>query len=235
MNLTTPQATIVCLPFAGAGASVFHSWKNLSANFTLLAVQLPGREKRFAEPAYHNVTDAVAGIMPELMAELDFTLPIVFFGHSMGAVLAFELARTMCNQKQAKVKGLVVSGSPDPWNNRDEHASGLPDDEFVRRINEFAGYSHPALEDPIMREVLLPTLRADVELHESYRPLTETPLPVNILTIRGTEDELVSSKEIQLWHKATSADIFHKELPGGHMYLMDMPQAVIELIETAFF
>jgi surfactin synthase thioesterase subunit len=173
--------------------------------------------------------------MPELMAELDFTRPIIFFGHSMGAVLAFELARAMGNEKLAKVQGLVVSGSPSPWDNRDESASGLPDDEFVRRVSEFAGYSHPALEDPVMREVLLPTLRADVELHESYHPLTENPLPINILTIRGSEDELVSSEEKQLWLKATAAKILHKELPGGHMYLMDNPQDIIALIENAFF
>ncbi|ABC28861.1 predicted thioesterase involved in non-ribosomal peptide biosynthesis [Hahella chejuensis KCTC 2396] len=224
---------LVCLPFAGAGASVFHEWKDLSDKLNVIAVQLPGREKRFVEPAYTNVAEAVQGIMPELMAELDFSKPIVFFGHSLGAVLAFELARAMCAEEKANVQGLIVSGSPSPWNNREERASGLPDDEFVRRVNEFAGYSHPALEDPIMREVLLPTLRADVEMHESYHPLADDSLPITVLTIRGSDDELVTAEDKALWSKASSVQTLHEELPGGHMYLMDDPTAVIALIESA--
>ncbi len=225
--------SLVCVPFAGAGASVFNDWKSLSKNFDIYAVQLPGREQRFIEPAYTNIKDAVQGIMPELLAELDLSKPIVFFGHSLGAVLAFELARAMYREENTNVQGLIVSGSPSPWNSREKYASGLPDEEFLLRVNEFAGYSHPALEDPIMREVLLPTLRADVEMHESYQPLTDDSLPIKVLTIRGNEDELVTAEDKALWGKASSVQTLHEELPGGHMYLMDDPKAVIGLIESA--
>jgi surfactin synthase thioesterase subunit len=235
MTTNTKLATIVCLPFAGAGSSIFNSWTKLSNKFNILPVKLPGREKRFAETAYQNIKEAITGIVPELLDELDFSYPIIFFGHSMGAILAFELACALFNKEQIKIKGLVVSGSPSPWNNRNENASGLPDEEFVQRVSEFAGYSHPALEDPVMRELLLPTLRADVKLHESYQPITKFILPVDILTIRGIDDELVSRDDKKLWRKATSAKVFHRELPGGHMHLVDNQQNIITLIENTFF
>lgn len=228
------NVNLVCLPFAGAGASVFNEWKNLSKRFDVIAVQLPGREKRFLEPAYTNIKDAVNGIFSELISQLDFSKPIIFFGHSFGAVLAFELAQAMCKEDKVNVIGLVASGSPSPWNNRKKHASGLSDDDFIRRINEFAGYSHPALEDPVMREILLPALRADVEMHENYQPLSDELLPIPILTIRGCDDDLVTYEDKQLWRKVTIAQTQHKEFLGGHMYLMNNPIDIISLIENTF-
>lgn len=232
MKIST--VNLVCLPFAGAGASVFNDWKNLSKKIDVIPVQLPGREKRFLELAYTNIKDAVSGIFSELISQLDFSKPIIFFGHSFGAILAFELAKAMCKENKANVIGLIVSGSPNPWNNRLTYASGLSDDDFIRRINEFAGYSHSALEDPVMREILLPTLRADVEMHENYQPLNDELLSIPILTIRGCDDDLVTREDKQLWQKATIVQTNHKEFSGGHMYLMNNPIDIISFIENTF-
>lgn len=165
------ETVLICLPFAGAGASFFAPWQGQApAGLTILPVQLPGREKRFAEPAYTSAAEAVDDAYAQVTAALGGTGPrVAVFGHSMGAVLAYELAHRLEREPGIRLEALFVSGSPGPWTARTDRAGGLPEDEFVARVKSFAGYAHPALENPEMRELLLPSLRADVQLHENYR------------------------------------------------------------------
>ncbi|MBA2239346.1 MAG: thioesterase [Lysobacter sp.] len=225
---------LLCLPFAGAGASFFNEWKPYTERLDVLAVQLPGREKRFCEPCYTDVFDAVAGILPEVSELVDADRKVIVFGHSLGAVLAYELTRSLATAGTCRIAGLVVSGSPDPWTPRKERATGLDDEEFLNRVSEFAGYTHSALDDPLMRELLLPTLRADVQMHENYRPQAETRVDVPILMVRGSGDELISSEQLAGWKSATSATAHAESLPGGHMYLTERPNELLGLIEDLF-
>jgi surfactin synthase thioesterase subunit len=230
--MSKPQ--LLCLPFAGAGASFFNEWKPLTQRFEVVPVQLPGREKRFCEPFYTDVFEASAGLAAELNELVDPEREIVFFGHSLGAVLAYELAHALVRQGNHRVIGLAVSGSPDPWTPRKERATGLDDEKFLARVSDFAGYTHSALEDPLMRELLLPTLRADVEMHEKYKARTEAVLDVPILMVRGDDDELISDDQLQGWVRATSADARAESLPGGHMYLTERPRELLEMLEQRF-
>lgn len=230
--MSKPQ--LLCLPFAGAGASFFNEWKPLPDRLDIVPVGLPGREKRFCEPCYTDVFEATAGLLPEVSGLIDPERDVIVFGHSLGAVLAYELAHALARQGHCRVTGLAVSGSPDPWTPRKEHATGLDDEAFLQRVSEFAGYTHSALDDPLMRELLLPTLRADVEMHEKYRARTDTPLDVPILMVRGHDDELISSEQLLGWARATSAHARAESLPGGHMYLTERPKALLELIEQRF-
>lgn len=230
--MSKPQ--LLCLPFAGAGASFFNEWKPLPDRLDVVPVGLPGREKRFCEPCYTDVFDATAGLLAEVPELIDPERDVIVFGHSLGAVLAYELAHALAREGKCRVTGLAVSGSPDPWTPRKERATGLDDEAFLQRVSEFAGYTHSALEDPLMRELLLPTLRADVEMHEKYRARTDTPLDVPILMVRGHDDELISSEQLQGWARATSVDARAQSLPGGHMYLTERPAALLELIEQRF-
>ena len=117
---------------------------------------------------------------------------------------------------------------PRAWSGRESRATGLADEEFLARIRSFAGYSHPALEDPEMRALLLPMLRADVELHESHRPQFDKPLSTPITAIHGLDDELVDMALIAQWERATSRRVQHRGArPGGHMYLADDPAPLL--------
>jgi surfactin synthase thioesterase subunit len=127
---------------------------------------------------------------------------------------------------------LFVSGSPGPWSGRESRATGLDDEEFLARVRDFSGYTHPALEDPEMRSLLLPMIRADVEMHENYRPATDKPLSIPITALRGRGDELVDRSQIAQWERATSAGFATVELDGGHMYLAGDPTALLRLIGT---
>jgi surfactin synthase thioesterase subunit len=219
-----PSTVLACLPFAGAGASFFRPWSGRALDgLDVVALQLPGRERRVAEEPYRDVGAAVDGVLLQLREQCAGAGAVVLFGHSLGAVLAYELARRLAGPGSAgpRLLRLVVSGSPAPSAPRTYRATGLPDHEFLRRVEEFAGYSHDALADPEMRELILPTLRADVEMHEGYRSAAAAPLPVPVTAVRGRTDALVTAAQIEGWREVTAAGFRAVELEGGHMYLAD--------------
>ncbi|GII64828.1 thioesterase [Sphaerisporangium krabiense] len=225
-------ATLLCFPYAGAGAGFFRPWRGHDPEAVeVVPVQLPGREQRFTEPPYRDVHEAVDGLAGEVLDKLAGRSRVVVFGHSLGAILAYEMAHRLQDVGGPAVAHLVVSGSPGPGEVREKRATGLPDEEFLARVLEFAGYSHPALEDPTMRELLLPCLRADVEMHENYRPpASRPPLRAPITAVRGADDGLVSRAELQGWATATGAEFHVAEMPGGHMYLVDSVAEILALV-----
>jgi surfactin synthase thioesterase subunit len=228
---TTLMPLLICFPHAGAGASFFRSWvEPLTGFFEILPVQLPGREERFAERPYISVKEAIASLLPELVPKLQSGSDIVLFGHSVGAPLAFELAVRLTKDCGVRVCRLVVSGAHAPTRLRKKRASGLTDEQFVARIQELAGYSHPALENAEMRELLLPMLRADVQMHETYVPPLIRPLGIPITSIRGLSDELVSRAELACWQELTTDRLDLREVTGGHMYLVDDPPVLFDTL-----
>ena len=223
---------LLCFPFAGAGASFFRPWKDLvRGRFEVMPIQLPGREKRFVEEPYRDVAQAIEGVLPDVLKQIEGYPRVAIFGHSMGAILAYELARRLVETAAVGVELLVVSGSPGPWHGREQRATGLDDEAFLARVREFAGYSHAALSNPDMRAMLLPVFRADVELHENYQPSSDQPLAVPILSVRGASDEIVSAKQIAQWQQATNESFSVVELSGGHMYLTETPAQLLDVIE----
>jgi surfactin synthase thioesterase subunit len=229
------RITLLCVPFAGAGPSFFHPWRELSAGrWRVTSVELPGRERRFMEPPYRNVVEAAKGEIDGVVADIGGGGRTVLFGHSLGAVLAYELVHLL-SVRGVHVERLVVSGSPGPWTQRERRAAGLQGDEFLARVEEFAGFRHEALDHPEMRDLILPTLQADCEMHESYVPGTDDPVTVPITSLRGSSDGLVTAEEAQQWRAATTAGFGYAEFPGDHMYLVGLGQEVLDLIgrETA--
>ena len=172
------RTPLICVPFAGAGASFFHPWGALAGpGLKIVAVQPPGRERKLAQEPFRDAVRAAEALLPEILDQVGDASQVALFGHSLGAVLAFELGQLLAARAEVEVARLFVSGSPGPWSQRENRATGLDDEEFLLRVQEFAGYSHEALAHPEMRELILPTLRADVEMHESYLPSTDEPLP----------------------------------------------------------
>ncbi|MGN9844409.1 thioesterase II family protein [Nonomuraea sp. H19] len=222
---------LVCLPFAGAGASFFRGWqRSAPEELNILPVQLPGREERFADRPHTDAARAAEEACAQVLARIGNAPRVALFGHSLGAVLAYELAHRLGGVTGVRLARLFVSGSPGPWNGRKNRASGLNDEEFLARVRDFSGYTHPALEDPEMRSLLLPMIRADVEMHENYRPASDKPLSIPVTALRGRADELVDRSHIAEWERATTAGFATAELDGGHMYLADDPATLLRLI-----
>jgi surfactin synthase thioesterase subunit len=224
---------LICFPYAGVGLSFFRGWlKPLNQRFQLVAVQLPGREERFAEPLFSSIEQAIDSLFPSIIADLSSNgEEILIFGHSMGAMLAFELCCRLEQEYPAKHYRLVVSGSPAPHHPRTQQASGMSDVEFLAQVQSFAGYRHPALEHPEMRELLLPILRADVLMHEKYFPTKKIKLHMPVMGVRGCNDELVSRAEVMQWEENLAHPLLYRELAGGHMYLADSPDLLFNLFD----
>lgn len=231
-NDPTGTTKLVCLPYAGAGASFYRPWTALAGGtLEIVALQLPGRERLIDEEPYHDVHQAADGLLVQLRERLgDGDHRVALFGHSLGAVLAYELAHRLAAEPGVELVHLFVSGSPDPGLGREQRATGLSDDEFLARVSEFAGYSHPALDDPEMRDMILPALRADVEMHENYVPGTDRTLDAPLTVVRGEDDDLVGYDDAESWSKVAGRDFEHVELPGGHMYLTEAASALVRVI-----
>ncbi|MFI1973219.1 thioesterase [Streptomyces cinnamoneus] len=225
------SGALVCLPFAGGGAGFYRAWTDLPDGCPdIVPVQLPGREELFVDPPHTDAVTAAQALAPRIAELVGGYDSYALFGHSLGAVLAFEAARALSSLTGATAPDhLFVSGSPGPWSGRDDRATGLADREFLARVEQFAGYRHEALDDPEMRELLLPLLRADVEMHENYKPRSDEPLSVPVTSLRGASDTLVDAERAREWRHATTGAFRYAEIPGRHMYLVD---TVAPLLET---
>lgn len=222
---------LICLPFAGSGASFYRAWAKLDVSTVqIVALQLPGHEERFLEPLTTDVIAAAKEFAADVVRIGADRGPVALLGHSLGAVLAYETAREVLRTDPLLVRHLFVSGSPGPWTGRTQRATGVEDSEFMTRVSEFAGYRHEAFDNPELREVLLPLLRADVAMHEDYRPVSNEPIGIAITALRGIDDHLVSRSQAEQWRAATSGRFTTAELPGGHMYFVDSPWELLEFV-----
>jgi surfactin synthase thioesterase subunit len=223
---------VLCFPYAGAGASVYRRCQEVEASgIVIRPVQLPGREELSDEELCTDAASAVAAMLPDILDLVEDSSELALFGHSLGAILAYETAHQLSEIAGPTVVRLFVSGSPGPWTQRVNRATGLTDEQFLDRVAELAGYRHPALEHPELRELLLPILRADVAMHENYRPPVGKPLDVPVTSLRGSQDELVSAAQAAEWTDATVGECRTVEVPGGHMYLLESPASLVRALE----
>lgn len=220
---------LFCFPYAGGGASFYRAWAPAQdIGFTLQPVQLPGREEQFANDCYRSIDRAADELAGNIARSLTPSDTVSLFGHSFGAVLAFEVARRLVDV--LPLQHLVVSGSAGPLIPLVRESEDLDDEQFVARVEQLAGYTHPALADRDLRDIVLPALRADVALHEGYLAQNLSALPVPITAIRGESDHIVSRAECEAWSVATTDRFEQIDLPGGHMYLVDDPETLFGLL-----
>ncbi|RAG87127.1 thioesterase [Streptacidiphilus pinicola] len=225
---TTPT-TLVCLPFAGAGAGFFRKWRTLTPQgLTLLPVQLPGREERYFETPHTDVDTAMDDALPWVLDQLDAlgeaASRVALFGHSLGAELSYELTRRL-TAKGRPVARLLVSGAPGPRLRQVERVSHLDDEAFLEGLRRVAGYRHPAMDHPELLQVMMPFLRADNTMHEDYRSAHDVLLDVPVTSLRGRDDQLVSAAEAAQWAAETTAGFRCVEVEGSHMYLTETERA----------
>lgn len=227
------QCRLFCLPFAGSGASQFVSWKALLPPFVeLCAYQLPGREGRFREPAFVQAGVAAEHLADAMLPWLD--RPYALFGHSMGALLAFEVARALRRRSVRLPFVLFLSAFRAPHLPRwQAPMSHLPQAQLIERIRDMQGTPETVLRDPELMNFLLPTIRADFALCESYVWREEAPLPVPLIVVGGDEDVEAPPDRLEPWRRHTSACFRQELFPGGHFYLHANRERLLDLIVDA--
>ena len=209
---------LFCLSYAGGGASTFRTWaEHLPPEVEVCAVQLPGRESRLAEPAHRRVGPLVAALGEALAPYLD--RPFALFGHSMGALVAFELARHLRRTSAPPPSRLLLAAfrapdRPNP-NIRIHH---LPDEVF-KVVLRSEGVPAPVLRSEELMAAMLPTLRADFELCDSYEYAAEAPLDCPFSVFGGDQDVRVGAADLDGWCAHTTADSRLSMLPGSHFFV----------------
>ena len=209
---------LFCLPYAGGGAAVFRSWgAALGDTVEVCAVQPPGREARIGEPAYKRMGPLVAALAAAIEAHLD--RPFAFYGHSMGALIAFELARHLRRTGRPQPVRLLLAAYRAPQlPNPNIKIYHLPD-EVLKAVLHTDGTPARILANDELMRAALPTLRADFELCDTYEYAPEEPLACPLTVFGGAEDVRVSAADLQGWreHSAIACSIIR--LPGGHFFV----------------
>jgi surfactin synthase thioesterase subunit/ferredoxin len=222
-------ARLVCLPHAGGSASFFFPVsKALAPAVEVLAVQYPGRQDRRHEPAVDNIPDLADQIL-DALRHLD-DRPLALFGHSMGAVLGYEVALRMRDAGLPSPVHLFVSGRRAPSRYRDERVHQLSDARIVSQLRTLSGTDTAMLADPEMLEMILPAVRSDHRAIETYRhdPDRKLDCPVTVLT--GDSDPQVSMDEARAWDEHTTGPTDLQVFTGGHFFLIDQSAHVIAIL-----
>ena len=223
---------LFCIAHAGGGASSFRGWADaLPPQVEVCPVQLPGRENRVVEPAFDRLEPLVEALANAVDPLLE--LPFAVFGHSNGALIGFELARTLRARGRPGPVHLFASGrrAPDlPADRPPTHH--LPDPEFLEELQQLGGIPTQLLEHQELLSLLLPALRADVTIHETYAYREGAPLDCPITAYGGLVDPRVSREQLQAWGRHTRAGFLLRMFPGGHFYLHDDRAAVLPVLSS---
>lgn len=226
-----PRIKLLCLPYAGGGANLYRGWAAVLPEWIgVLGGQLPGRETRITEPPMTSLRDVVDHLTAALPAVTDGG-PWALFGHSMGAVLAYELARTLRARGLAEPALLLLSGRRAPgvvMPSRPLHA--LPEAEFRREIGRLGGTPQEVLESDELMALISPMLRADFELVETWRPEVSAPLSCPIATFAGTDDARNAPQTMAGWAEVTTGPVTHHTLAGGHFFLNHSRNVLLDLV-----
>jgi medium-chain acyl-[acyl-carrier-protein] hydrolase len=209
-----------CFPFAGGGTSVYHSWtRAFPATLEVRPVQLPGRETRLREPL-HTSASTLARVVADALAPL-LDRPFVFFGHSLGALICFEVARELRRRGSAQPAQLFISalGAPQlPLGRAPVHE--LPDADFLMQLRRLFRPPEEAWRVPELLQMLLPVMRADMAVRDTYVYAPEAPLDCPITALGGDDDPETAAPRIGAWREQTTSSFSAHTFPGGHFYLL---------------
>jgi pyochelin biosynthetic protein PchC len=214
-----PEAPVrlVCFPHAGGSASYFHPVSaRLSPAAEVLAVQYPGRQDRHREPMIDDLA-ALADTLADVFDDGDGR-PTAFFGHSMGATLAFEIGRRL-EARGTELGGLFVSGRRAPITRRDEREHLKDDRGLLDAMKSLNGTEAGLLDDEDIVRMVLPAVRNDYKAAETYRYVPGPDVSCPVVALIGDEDPKVTVAEAERWREHTSGAFELKTFRGGHFYL----------------
>jgi medium-chain acyl-[acyl-carrier-protein] hydrolase len=221
---------LLCFPYAGGGASAYRGWgAALPTDVEVCPVQLPGRESRLREPPFTRVDPLIRTLADVLEPHLD--VAFAFFGHSMGAMIAFELARELRRRGGPLPQHLFAAGRRAPQlPAREEDIHDLPEPEFLAKLRELNGTPEEVLQHGELMRLLLPILRADFAINETYAHRPEAPFDFGISAFGGLGDREVTREDLELWHDHTRGRFRLRMLPGDHFFLHSAKDLLVEAV-----
>ncbi|MGH2352606.1 MAG: thioesterase II family protein [Chloroflexota bacterium] len=220
---------LFCFPYAGAGPSMFRWWPaGLPASVDVIGIQLPGREGRFREPCLTRMEDLIPPLAEAVHPFLD--RPFALFGHSMGALAGFELARHLRRTGGPAPARLIVSAMGAPHvPSVAPPISHLPDAAFCAEVQRrYHGIPDEILREPELLDLLLPVLRSDIRLIERYRCAPDAPLGAPITALGGDQDPWSQPERLDPWRAHTVGGLTIRMYPGGHFFINTSPGPILK-------
>ncbi|MFG2858118.1 thioesterase II family protein [Streptomyces mirabilis] len=226
--------TVLFFPHSGGSADSYQPLAaRLAGTARTACVRYPGRAERGREPLFtdlHVLADQVA----EALAPVRGDGPLLLFGHSLGAAVAYEVVRRMPDQRRLV---LVASGHPAPSRIRLpvlDHpvgdGSGDSDGPLVELIGSLGGSDVALLEHPVLRQIFLPVIRGDLMAHSRYRPAAGSAVDCPVVALTGTTDPLTNQPDVRAWERHTSSTLRVHELPGGHFFTNERTEDVADIL-----
>ncbi|HEX8921091.1 MAG TPA: thioesterase II family protein [Pyrinomonadaceae bacterium] len=226
---------LFCFPYAGAGAMIYRPWADiLSPLVEVYSVNLPGRGTRMSEPPLTRLAEVVHRIADEIQFYL--TKPFSFFGHSMGAITSFELTHYLRSMNAPLPCHLFISGRSAPQLRETyPNTYKLPDREFIEELRRLNGTPHQLLENPELMQLMLPALRADFSVCQTYEHTPKQPLTCPLTAFGGLQDTHISREQIEGWREQTTGAFVARMLPGDHFFLHSSQNILLRLIAQELY
>lgn len=226
------QVRLYCFPYSGAGASAYRRWgESLPAGVEVVPVELPGRETRFGEPPFDRMGPLVEALGREL--PIPEGAPFALFGHSLGALVAFELARRVRRSSGALPVHLFVSACRAPHLPRRHPAVyDLPEPAFRDALRAIGGTPGEILENEELMEIVGPVIRADYAVCDTYRYVPDEPLDCPLSAFGALDDPIVAPSELEGWKEHTRGPFRLRLLPGGHLFLREQRNLILRALTT---
>ena len=221
------QARVFLFPHSGAGASAYNQWPEYfeQSGIDLISVQLPGRENRFGDKAISHLPLLIDNLLSAITPLTD--KPFIFFGHSLGALIAFELCRALRRKGLPLPSQLFASAfHPPKLPNPNKELHQLSQRSFIDGIREYGNTPDKVLSNEMLMDILLPMLRADFSLHETYQYREELPLSCPITIFKGSNDTFAKPEDMHHWHQETSASYEEIEYKGQHFFINEHRQSI---------
>lgn len=221
---------LFCLPYAGGGAAIYHGWHAIAPDhIQVCAIELPGRGHRMAEAPFQRLVPMVRALASALRPLLD--QPFAIFGHSMGGLIAFELARALRASGMPSPAHLFVSAIAAPGTLSTWHAlRDAPDGEVKEELRALEGTPAALLENDDLMAVMLPIVRADFTVLETYEYRPDRPLDVPITVFGGMSDHVVPPWNLTGWRRESTRGSRLQMFPGGHFFLQSAANDVVAAI-----
>ena len=220
---------LFCFPYAGGGLTAFRSWLDyLPHNVEVQVLEMPGREAQLRLPSFVRVEPLIRAIADAMKDYED--RPFAFFGHSMGALVSFELSRLLRRAEMTPPRALLVSGRRPPQLPIEPPTYNLPEEEFVAELREMGGTPEEVLRHPELLTLLLPTLRSDFELCQTYSYTEEPPFSFPITAFGGLNDKFVPREEMERWREQTTGSFQLRMFPGDHFFLHSSQALLLQML-----